>query len=489
MYRQKTMNVVYALTRNYYKKILPTIKSLAEYHPEAQVYILAQDNQLPFEIPFDANVIDVSGQTYFTEDCVNIGSYFGGYINLLKVWLPEILPDIDRVLYLDIDTIVCDRLDDLYNIDMTDMWIAAVPEYLARHGREHLFGDMYYNAGVMVINLDQMRKDNIMPVMAEYLNTVPQPFADQDAWNKFGVENDKIVTAPLRYNENMSCGYTDDPAIVHYCGIHDWYEDKHIKRREYLDKYLDLSQKYMIHTYNDREWYVNDYLYPSLVEQGIPEDDIIIWQDKACIGNLLSFVSSCRWITENLEPYNSTWHLQDDVCIAPNFREIAEKGYDGVANAFCNEIFDGERTNYFSNITVSGMWFSFQCILIPNRYLKGFTEWFDSGKSREEFPEFVDSGKCDDSLFREYMMRYEPKVPAFNIWPCIVDHVDYLIGGTTINHSRGQTAQRKAYWRDKDGLLDKAVAELERKLTEDGRRVCNGSDVADSVPQGVECTS
>lgn len=477
------INVVYAMTRNIYHKILPSLRSLAEHHPDAVVYILAEDDKLPFDTPIKCNVINVSGQKYFTKrNCVNIGNRFGGYINLLKVLYPTILPDIDKVMHLDIDTVICDSLDEFWDMDLTGKWFASVPEYLARHGREKMFGDVYYNMGVSLINLKQMRDDNIETVMADYLRDVEQPFADQDAWNKCGIEQDKIAVALLRFNENMSTGYTDNPAIVHYCGIDDWYENKSIYRRKYLDAYLTHRRMYMVHTCNDRAWYVREYLVPSLIESGIDKDDIIVWNDENGIGNLASFVASCRWISENLEPYDDTWHLQDDVCISSRFFAETQKNYLGIANGFCNEIFDAERTNYIGEITGNGMWFSFQCIMIPNRLADLFVKWFDSGEAERLFPEYVSSGKCDDSLFREYVMRYEPKISAMNVFPNIADHVDYLIGGTTINKQRlGQ--KRVSYWRDK--ALDEAVAELERKLTEDGRGICDGTDTADCVSQST----
>ncbi len=92
--------------------------------------------------------------------------------------------------------------------------------------------------GVALINLQQMRKDKIEPVMVEYLNTVPQPWADQDAWNKYAIEQDKAATLDVRFNENKMTGYTDDPAIVHYCAISDWYSNHGMSRRQYLDKYM-----------------------------------------------------------------------------------------------------------------------------------------------------------------------------------------------------------------------------------------------------------
>lgn len=480
------MNIVYAMTRNVYHKILPSLRSLAEHHPDAVVYILAEDDHLPFDLPIKCTIINVSGQEFFTEEnCVNIRNRFGGYINLLKVYYPTLLPRIDKVIHLDVDTIICDGLDGFWNIDNDGKWFASVPEYLAKHGREKLFGDVYYNMGVSLINLEQMRKDKIEPVMGGYLREVEQPFADQDAWNKYGIEQDKAVAVPLRYNENMSTGYTGNPAIVHYCGIDDWYENKSIYRRKYLDAYLTHRRMYMVHTCNDRAWYVREYLVPSLIESGIDKDDIIVWNDENGIGNLASFVASCRWISENLEPYDDTWHLQDDVCISSRFFTETQKNYPGIANGFCNEIFDGERTNYLGETTGNGMWFSFQCIMIPNRLAASFAEWFEKDcVPNNLYPEYISTGKCDDSLFREYVTHKEPKIPAMNIFPCITDHVDYLIGGTVINKQR-DGKYRKAYWRDEP--LNRAVEELERKL-KNGRRVCDGSDTSDSISQGTKRT-
>lgn len=226
------MNIVYALTRNVYHQLIPSITSLVEHNPDAKVYILAEDDEIP-GLPCDATVINVTGQKWFPESGVNYNNQFR-YINLLKVRYPSILSKLQKVIHLDIDTIICDDLTDLWKTSVTGKWFAACPEYT---GRYKPFGDLYYNMGVAVINLQQMRKDGIEEQMTEYLNTVPQPWADQDAWNKYGLAEDKIADLPVRFNENRMTGYTSDPSIVHFCSISNWWEDHSIYRHEYLDRY------------------------------------------------------------------------------------------------------------------------------------------------------------------------------------------------------------------------------------------------------------
>lgn len=231
------MNIVYAMTRNVYSWFLPSIRSLVEHNPTARVFILAEDDELPVELPIHATIINVAGQTYFPEDGVNYKNDFT-YINLLKVRYPSILP-VDKVIHLDIDTIICESLENLWNTDLTGKWFAACPEIQTWY---RPFGDQYYNMGVAVINLEQMREDGIEPEMENYLNTVKQPFADQDAWNKYGIQTSKIVPLDPRWNDSYAAGRTEKPSIVHFCGIKDWYTRNNMYRVEYLNKYREENR-------------------------------------------------------------------------------------------------------------------------------------------------------------------------------------------------------------------------------------------------------
>lgn len=228
------MNIVYAMSHHVYPWILPSIRSLAEHNPDARVFILAEHDELPFALPMPVEIINVSSQTYFPKNGVNYYNDFT-YINLLKVRYPSILP-VDKVIHLDIDTIICESLEPMWEIDLTGKWLAACPESQTWY---RPFGDAYYNMGVAVINLKQMRDDGCEPDMERYLNEVWQPFADQDAWNKYGIEKDKFVRMDVKWNEGLATGTTDHPGIVHYCGIKNWFFNQSMPRVEYLNKYRE----------------------------------------------------------------------------------------------------------------------------------------------------------------------------------------------------------------------------------------------------------
>ena len=138
---------------------------------------------------------------------------------------------------MDADTIICDSLEPIWDVDLDGKWLAACDEKL---GRYHPFGEKYWNAGVMVLNLKQMREDNTTQTMVDYLNSFRQPYCEQDAFN-FNTQG-KVVELDTRYNECFATGYTDNPAVVHYAGRGDWYENKSIFRHEYLERYTRLVE-------------------------------------------------------------------------------------------------------------------------------------------------------------------------------------------------------------------------------------------------------
>ena len=72
--------------------------------------------------------------------------------------------------------------------------------------------------------------------------------------------------------------------------------------------------KYMIHSCNARLSYVEQYLIPELVSQGILRDDIILFNDHFSCGNQKSFYNSAQYIK-----YNAPHEGRD---VAPNRRRL-----------------------------------------------------------------------------------------------------------------------------------------------------------------------
>lgn len=125
-------------------------------------------------------------------------------IVLARLVLDKLLPnDLDRILYLDGDTIVRGSLTELYHTDIGDSVIGASIEPTADKARRQalsLEGYAYYNAGVLLINLKKWRQDKTgQKILDYYAAHDGKLFAnDQDAIN--GALRGEIYTLLPKYN-------------------------------------------------------------------------------------------------------------------------------------------------------------------------------------------------------------------------------------------------------------------------------------------------
>lgn len=228
------MIVVYSGTRNLYQCMLPSITSLLEHNSPEKVYILIEDDTFPYELPEVCETVNVSAlKNRFNPLSPNMSSVFT-YMAMIRIMYVDIFPQYDKVIQLDVDTIVCDSLEPLWDIDLSGKWFAACPEW---NGNYNPFKhEKYYNIGVCVYNLEQMRKDNCLPFFLRTLDYIRLSCTEQDIMNMYGVP-EKVVDIPVRYNESFCCGNTQNPAVVHYAGDPGWWTNEHLLRKWYLDKY------------------------------------------------------------------------------------------------------------------------------------------------------------------------------------------------------------------------------------------------------------
>ena len=221
--------------------------------------------------------------------------------------------------------------------------------------------------------------------------------------------------------------------------------------------------KVMIHACNDRLWYVNEYIVPSMTAQGVARDDITVWLDKESKGNLKSFLESCRALADTP---GGTWHLQDDVLIAHDFSEKINEHDNGIVCAFCHDLYETEGCTHLGPVVPFLAWQScFQCIRIPNETLGHFYKWFNEVAIHDEelVKRYISKNRSDDTLFRIFMCNERSWDRAYNLAPHLVEHVDFLIGGSQINKWRGYWA-RGAYFYD-DYLVDNLIQDLAKRRT------------------------
>lgn len=130
------------------------------------------------EVP-DSRVVDLPAPCLFTSAM------------WYRLLLPELLPDVERILYLDVDTLAVDALDSLWQTELGDHYLAAVtnvfltPEHAQRVSDLGVQPESYFNSGVLLLNLEQLRVDNCLTAIRELVQRrqTDLVWPDQDALN------------------------------------------------------------------------------------------------------------------------------------------------------------------------------------------------------------------------------------------------------------------------------------------------------------------
>ncbi len=122
-----------------------------------------------------------------------------------RLFVGELLPGtVDRVLYLDCDTVVLRSLKGLWETELRGAVMAAVQEpTIYDEVKQYLGmsrGDPYYNAGVLLIDLERWRREGLRDQVLSYYAGIADLclFNDQDALN--GLLKGRIRDISPRYN-------------------------------------------------------------------------------------------------------------------------------------------------------------------------------------------------------------------------------------------------------------------------------------------------
>ena len=148
---------------------------------------------------------------------------------LMRLYLPELLPDVHKILYLDCDMVVLTSIDKLFDTVIDDKYLAAcMDNSIDSFGRKRkimykMLGiehNTYFCAGILLINLDKLRqlKPSFTSVLLSYLKENPTlPYLDQDLLNWFCMDEYKKLDQ--KYNvyadRKDSIKYSGD-CILHY---------------------------------------------------------------------------------------------------------------------------------------------------------------------------------------------------------------------------------------------------------------------------------
>ena len=180
-------------------------------------------------------------------DYYSVATYF-------RFFIANMFKNLHKALYLDCDIVVCGDISQLYNHDLGDNilggcleQIVAANRYFRKYSQDVIGIDYtdYFNAGILVMNLDAFRKNNIeqkfVSILTKYnFDTIA---ADQDYLN-FLCKN-KVTKIDMSWNkECIRDGYNGKLNIIHYAYFKKPWTDYYVKYEKYFWEYAKQTEYY-----------------------------------------------------------------------------------------------------------------------------------------------------------------------------------------------------------------------------------------------------
>ena len=152
--------------------------------------------------------------------------YHFSIVTYYRLFIASMFPNCDKIVYLDCDLVVLGDISELYHTDLGDAVFAAAPEQFVRNTHEFrvyaekalgVDPDGYVNAGVLLLSLEQFRRNEIEKKFVELLTGYDFDLLDPDQAYLNYLCDGKICVLPNGWNkEPMPLPCEGKKNIVHY---------------------------------------------------------------------------------------------------------------------------------------------------------------------------------------------------------------------------------------------------------------------------------
>lgn len=209
------MTIAFCCTRNWYIHLYTIIYALLKHNKVDKIYLFIEDDEINYLKNDKIKFINVNSlPEYVKEFSPNYNTKYTK-MSYLRCYFSKVLNE-DKILYLDVDTLVDDNIQELWELDLEDNAIAGVHEpgewnkYLNTYGLD----DTYINSGVLLMDLKKIREEKLDDSMIYLLNNNKYAFPDQDVINL--VCRNRIYQLSNIYNSSETTGMVDNAKILHY---------------------------------------------------------------------------------------------------------------------------------------------------------------------------------------------------------------------------------------------------------------------------------
>ena len=279
--------IFYAVDDNYVPFLAVSIESLVTNRSEKNFYEIRilytnlseknkeclkkyEKNNVSIDFVDLKEKINRIAEKLYTRDYFSMATYY-------RLFLPDLYLDLDKAIYLDADTVILDDIANLYNIDIGTNLIGAIPDGAVASVKE--FQDYvelvvglkeykyYFNAGILLMNLDELRKYRFQVKFMYLLDTIKFKVAqDQDYFNRLckgrvtlidncwntmpGANQEKRSNNPklIHYNLSNKPWHLDNVPYEDFFWNYAWQTEFYEEIRKIKDNYSETQKKEDIQT-------------------------------------------------------------------------------------------------------------------------------------------------------------------------------------------------------------------------------------------------
>ena len=279
MNEQKKVPVFYACDDNFVKYTMVSLHSMMENASkdrQYEIHILHTDISERMQ-----KLLKEMSNENFTVQFDNVTDYLKSIRNKLplrdyyskttyfRLFIAEMFPEYEKAIYIDSDTIVLGDVAELYDYELGDSYVGACNEQVMI--QEDVYGtyveqvvgverNNYFNAGMIVINCEQFRKNHVLEQFMELLQmynfVVTQ---DEDYLNL--ICHNKVCWLPQKWNVEvfgtLACP-ENEICVLHYIMVSKPWHYRDCRMQDYFWRYAKETPVYdeimeVLDSYTDEE--------------------------------------------------------------------------------------------------------------------------------------------------------------------------------------------------------------------------------------------
>ena len=254
--------IFFAVDDEYIPFLAVTLQSIVEHSTDEYYYVIkilytniSEENKEKIKKYTKENIniefvdlnyyIDKIKRKLYTRDYFSMTTYF-------RLFISNLYPQYNKAIYLDSDIVLLVDVAELYNEDIGDNLVGAVPDDIIQQNEvfqeyvEKVVGvasyKNYFNAGMLIMNLDQLRKNKFQEKFLYLLENVKYSVVqDQDYLNRICKGKVKLLDMTWNVMPNATKDVNEeDIKLIHY---NYQYKPWHYDNIPYGNYFWDLAKK------------------------------------------------------------------------------------------------------------------------------------------------------------------------------------------------------------------------------------------------------